>query len=52
MYAILGGIIGLSMSGAFIAIQSDDTENIPRYIVLAVLGVIAVVVLVIREGKS
>ena len=47
-----GGIIGLSMSGAFIAIQSDDTENIPRYIVLAVLGVIAVVMLVIREGKS
>lgn len=37
MYAILGGIIGLSMSGAFIAIQSDDTENIPRYIVLVLL---------------
>lgn len=52
MYAILGGIVGLSISGAFTAIQSHDSENIPRYIVLAVLGVIAVVMLVIRDGKS
>ena len=52
MYAILGGIIGLSLSGAFTAIKRHDSENIPRYIVLAVLSVIVAVVLVIREGKS
>ena len=52
MHAILGVIVGLSISGAFTAIQSHDSENIPRYIVLAVLSVIAVVMLAIREGKS
>lgn len=50
MYATLGAILGLSISSAINSFQNNESDNLTRFSALAVLSLIALVMLFIREG--
>ena len=49
MYAILGGIVGLSISSAIVCFQNSDSEQGVKFTVLSILSVIALVLLFVKE---
>lgn len=51
VYAILGAIIGLSVSSAIHSYQYDESYSFPRFVILIVLAVIALIILFVRDSK-
>ena len=50
MYAILGSIIGLSISSAIICFQNSESVYGVKFTVLSILSVIALVLLFVKES--